>query len=102
MSRCVSSAVDLEHLRTVKADKHQRFCQENGLISQFVSAKTGDSVSTSEFDEQQLKCPEESDFVRTSSFSVISSGVPVFPESGCRDSGREAEQSRYRAIPGEP
>lgn len=37
--------VDLEHMRTVKVDKHQRFCQENGLISQFVSAKTGDSVS---------------------------------------------------------
>ncbi|MEQ2258436.1 Ras- protein Rab-28, partial [Xenotaenia resolanae] len=38
------SAVDLEHMRTIKADKHQRFCQENGLISQFISAKTGDSV----------------------------------------------------------
>lgn len=37
--------VDLEHMRTVKADKHQRFCQENGLGSFFVSAKTGDSVS---------------------------------------------------------
>ncbi|XP_053505711.1 ras-related protein Rab-28 isoform X2 [Ictalurus furcatus] len=36
--------VDLEHMRTVKVDKHQRFCQENGIISQFVSAKTGDSV----------------------------------------------------------
>ncbi|KAK1904543.1 Ras-related protein Rab-28, partial [Dissostichus eleginoides] len=36
--------LDLEHMRTVKADKHQRFCQENSLISQFVSAKTGDSV----------------------------------------------------------
>lgn len=47
VSRCVSSTVDLEHMRTVKADKHQRFCQENGLISQFVSAKTGDSVGTS-------------------------------------------------------
>ncbi|KAG7250445.1 hypothetical protein CRUP_027098, partial [Coryphaenoides rupestris] len=35
---------DLEHMRTVKSDKHQRFCQENGLISQFVSAKTGDSM----------------------------------------------------------
>uniref|UniRef100_A0A6I8PC61 RAB28, member RAS onco family n=1 Tax=Ornithorhynchus anatinus TaxID=9258 RepID=A0A6I8PC61_ORNAN len=38
------SPVDLEHLRTVKADKHLRFCQENGLSSYFVSAKTGDSV----------------------------------------------------------
>uniref|UniRef100_A0A7M4FTA5 RAB28, member RAS onco family n=1 Tax=Crocodylus porosus TaxID=8502 RepID=A0A7M4FTA5_CROPO len=36
--------VDLEHMRTVKADKQQRFCQENGFSSHFVSAKTGDSV----------------------------------------------------------
>ncbi|XP_077434125.1 ras-related protein Rab-28 isoform X1 [Vanacampus margaritifer] len=40
----VGNKIDLEHTRTVKSDKHQRFCQENGLISQFVSAKTGDSV----------------------------------------------------------
>uniref|UniRef100_A0A8C5LRZ1 RAB28, member RAS onco family n=1 Tax=Leptobrachium leishanense TaxID=445787 RepID=A0A8C5LRZ1_9ANUR len=40
----VFDLVDLEHMRTVKADKHQRFCQENGLGSYFVSAKTGDSV----------------------------------------------------------
>ncbi|CAB1325649.1 unnamed protein product [Coregonus sp. 'balchen'] len=44
MLRCIFSTVDLEHMRTVKADKHQRFCQENSLISQFVSAKSGDSV----------------------------------------------------------
>lgn len=37
--------VDLEHMRTVKVDKHQRFCQENNFSSHFVSAKTGDSVS---------------------------------------------------------
>ncbi|CAB1421122.1 unnamed protein product [Pleuronectes platessa] len=41
----VGNKIDLEHMRTVKADKHQRFCQENSLISQFVSAKTGDSVN---------------------------------------------------------
>ncbi|XP_076844137.1 LOW QUALITY PROTEIN: ras-related protein Rab-28 [Brachyhypopomus gauderio] len=40
----VGNKTDLEHMRMVKVDKHQRFCQENGLISQFVSAKTGDSV----------------------------------------------------------
>ncbi|MEE6462487.1 hypothetical protein FKM82_001609 [Ascaphus truei] len=40
----VGNKIDLEHMRTVKADKHQRFCQENGLGSYFVSAKTGDSV----------------------------------------------------------
>ncbi|KAF6372364.1 RAB28, member RAS oncogene family [Rhinolophus ferrumequinum] len=36
--------VDLEHMRTVKSEKHLRFCQENGFSSHFVSAKTGDSV----------------------------------------------------------
>ncbi|XP_030047050.1 ras-related protein Rab-28 isoform X2 [Microcaecilia unicolor] len=40
----VGNKTDLEHMRTVKTDKHQRFCQENGLGSYFVSAKTGDSV----------------------------------------------------------
>ncbi|XP_038647559.1 ras-related protein Rab-28 isoform X2 [Scyliorhinus canicula] len=39
-----TSAVDLEHIRTVKTDKHQRFCQENNISGHFVSAKTGDSV----------------------------------------------------------
>uniref|UniRef100_A0A3B3SM59 RAB28, member RAS onco family n=1 Tax=Paramormyrops kingsleyae TaxID=1676925 RepID=A0A3B3SM59_9TELE len=41
----VGNKTDLEHMRTVKADRHQRFCQENGTLSLFVSAKTGDSVS---------------------------------------------------------
>ena len=36
---------DLEHMRTVKQDKHQKFAQEHGMSSYFVSAKTGDSVS---------------------------------------------------------
>lgn len=40
--------VDLEHMRTVKPEKHLRFCQENGFSSHFVSAKTGDSVSNNE------------------------------------------------------
>ncbi|XP_039396414.1 ras-related protein Rab-28 isoform X5 [Mauremys reevesii] len=40
----VGNKIDLEHMRTVKTDKHQRFCQENGFSSHFVSAKTGDSV----------------------------------------------------------
>uniref|UniRef100_A0A8C4RQS8 RAB28, member RAS onco family n=1 Tax=Erpetoichthys calabaricus TaxID=27687 RepID=A0A8C4RQS8_ERPCA len=40
----VGNKIDLEHMRTVKADKHQRYCQENGISSHFVSAKTGDSV----------------------------------------------------------
>ncbi|KAK1199712.1 RAB28 protein, partial [Pygoscelis papua] len=40
----VGNKIDLEHMRTVKVDKHQRFCQENNFSSHFVSAKTGDSV----------------------------------------------------------
>ncbi|XP_021141823.1 ras-related protein Rab-28 isoform X6 [Columba livia] len=40
----VGNKVDLEHMRTVKVDKHQRLCQENNFSSHFVSAKTGDSV----------------------------------------------------------
>eukprot|EP00062_Callorhinchus_milii_P004922 gi/632943849/ref/XP_007887180.1/ PREDICTED: ras-related protein Rab-28 isoform X1 [Callorhinchus milii] len=40
----VGNKIDLEHMRTVKADKHQRFCHENNISSYFVSAKTGDSV----------------------------------------------------------
>lgn len=36
---------DLEHMRTVKADKHNKFANEHSMSSHFVSAKTGDSVS---------------------------------------------------------
>ncbi|KAM7154747.1 ras-related protein Rab-28 isoform 3-T3 [Molossus nigricans] len=39
----VGNKIDLEHMRTVKPEKHLRFCQENGFSSHFVSAKTGDS-----------------------------------------------------------
>ncbi|ELW68981.1 Ras-related protein Rab-28 [Tupaia chinensis] len=39
----VGNKIDLEHMRTVKTEKHLRFCQENGFSSHFVSAKTGDS-----------------------------------------------------------
>lgn len=41
----VGNKIDLEHMRTVKIDKHQKFAQEHGMSSHFVSAKTGDSVS---------------------------------------------------------
>ncbi|XP_063665473.1 ras-related protein Rab-28 isoform X2 [Pan troglodytes] len=40
----VGNKIDLEHMRTIKPEKHLRFCQENGFSSHFVSAKTGDSV----------------------------------------------------------
>ena len=35
---------DLEHLRAVKSEKHQRFAKERDMLSYFVSAKTGESV----------------------------------------------------------
>ncbi|XP_035674505.1 ras-related protein Rab-28-like [Branchiostoma floridae] len=41
----VANKSDLEHMRTVKQEKHQRFATENGFTSHFVSAKTGDSVN---------------------------------------------------------
>lgn len=40
----VGNKIDLEHMRTVKPEKHLQLCQENGFSSHFVSAKTGDSV----------------------------------------------------------
>uniref|UniRef100_A0A2K5HCC3 RAB28, member RAS oncogene family n=1 Tax=Colobus angolensis palliatus TaxID=336983 RepID=A0A2K5HCC3_COLAP len=40
----VGNKVDLEHNRTVKPEKHLRFCQENGFNSHLVSAKATDSV----------------------------------------------------------
>nr|KAF6502186.1 RAB28, member RAS oncogene family [Molossus molossus] len=44
----VGNKIDLEHMRTVKPEKHLRFCQENGFSSHFVSAKTGDSKVAAE------------------------------------------------------
>ncbi|XP_041369969.1 ras-related protein Rab-28-like [Gigantopelta aegis] len=41
----IGNKIDLEHMRTVKLDKHQKFAQEHGMSSHFVSAKTGDSVN---------------------------------------------------------
>ncbi|KAK3095327.1 hypothetical protein FSP39_013250 [Pinctada imbricata] len=41
----VGNKIDLEHMRTVKMDRHQKFAQEKGMSSHFVSAKTGDNVS---------------------------------------------------------
>lgn len=41
----LGNKADLEHLRTVKQDKHQKFAQEHGMTSYFVSARTGDSVN---------------------------------------------------------
>ncbi|XP_071476054.1 ras-related protein Rab-28-like [Diadema antillarum] len=41
----VGNKADLEHMRTVKVEKHQKLAQEHSLSSHFVSAKTGDSVN---------------------------------------------------------
>lgn len=35
---------DLEHMRTVKLEKHTKFAADNNLSSHYMSAKTGDSV----------------------------------------------------------
>jgi len=40
----VGNKNDLEHLRAVKAEKHQRFAKERDMLSYFVSAKTGEEV----------------------------------------------------------
>merc|ERR1712060_525474 len=40
---------DLQHLRTVKIEKHNQFADENDLYSYFVSARTGDQVQPSFF-----------------------------------------------------
>ncbi|XP_002733914.1 ras-related protein Rab-28-like [Saccoglossus kowalevskii] len=41
----VANKMDLEHMKTVKHEKHLKFVQENGMSSHFVSAKTGDSIN---------------------------------------------------------
>ncbi|CAF1470988.1 unnamed protein product [Adineta steineri] len=40
----VGNKSDLEHLRAVKAEKHQRFAKDRDMLSYFASAKTGESV----------------------------------------------------------
>jgi Ras-related protein Rab-28 len=40
----IGNKSDLEHMRTVKEDKHLKFAQEHNMSSYFVSAKTGDSI----------------------------------------------------------
>ncbi|XP_065828670.1 ras-related protein Rab-28-like isoform X2 [Oscarella lobularis] len=42
----VANKVDLEHLRAVKEERHERFAKQNEFLSFFVSAKTGDQVSS--------------------------------------------------------
>lgn len=42
----VANKADLTHLRTVKPEKHNEFADDNDMYSYFVSAKTGDNVSS--------------------------------------------------------
>lgn len=41
----VANKIDLEHLRSIKSDKHHKFAQDHGLLTYAVSAKTGEGVS---------------------------------------------------------
>ena len=41
----IGNKTDLNHLRTVKVEKHNLFADENEMFSCFMSAKTGDNVS---------------------------------------------------------
>merc|ERR1712130_959599 len=42
----VGNKYDLQHLRTVKISRHKEMCQKEKLESCYVSAKTGDGLST--------------------------------------------------------
>ena len=41
----IGNKTDLNHLRTVKVEKHNQFADENEMFSCFMSAKTGDNVA---------------------------------------------------------
>lgn len=41
----IGNKKDLEHLRTVKREKHMEFAQENSMANFFLSAKSGDQVN---------------------------------------------------------
>jgi len=41
----VGNKMDLVHLRTVKADKHDQFAAENNMYRYLISAKTGDNIN---------------------------------------------------------
>ncbi|KAH9496233.1 Ras- protein Rab-28 [Bulinus truncatus] len=41
----IGNKSDLEHMRTVKQDKHLKFAQDHSMSSYFISAKTGESVA---------------------------------------------------------
>eukprot|EP00164_Ancoracysta_twista_P002329 GFYU01003079.1.p1 GENE.GFYU01003079.1~~GFYU01003079.1.p1 ORF type:complete len:254 (-),score=79.80 GFYU01003079.1:514-1236(-) len=41
----IGNKTDISHMRAVKFEKHQLFCDENDMTSCFMSAKTGDNVN---------------------------------------------------------
>jgi len=41
----VGNKIDLDHMRAVKNDRHQKFATENNMSSHFISARTDDQVS---------------------------------------------------------
>jgi len=43
-TRFVLITGDLEHMRTVKLEKHTSYAKQHGMSSHYLSAKTGDSV----------------------------------------------------------
>lgn len=42
----VGNKTDLRHLTAVRTDQHQKFCDDHGLVSFFISAKTADNVTS--------------------------------------------------------
>lgn len=41
----VANKIDLEHLRSVKSDRHHKFAQDNSLLTYAVSSKSGEGVN---------------------------------------------------------
>ncbi|XP_033117540.1 ras-related protein Rab-28-like isoform X2 [Anneissia japonica] len=41
----VGNKIDLEHMRAIQVDRHNKLCLEHSLLSHFVSAKSGDSIN---------------------------------------------------------
>ncbi|XP_005467393.1 ras-related protein Rab-28 isoform X3 [Oreochromis niloticus] len=89
----VGNKIDLEHMRTVKSDKHQRFCQENGLISQFVSAKTGDSRLAAEILGVKLNKAELEQSQR-----IVKAELVDYPQDEGPISQENAQQSKICLI----
>ncbi|XP_063350428.1 ras-related protein Rab-28 isoform X3 [Pelmatolapia mariae] len=89
----VGNKIDLEHMRTVKSDKHQRFCQENSLISQFVSAKTGDSRLAAEILGVKLNKAELEQSQR-----IVKAELVDYPQDEGPISQENAQQSKICLI----